>query len=83
MIDITRERPLSVKRVAAIFEVHSRTVERWFSLGLERVKFGGKVYTTKAALQRFAQHDTVVAPYVRADKSELAEAEAFLDSIGV
>ncbi len=58
MIDLTRENPVSIKQVAEMFGVHRRTVEAWFGAGLERVKLGGRVYTTRAALQRFSVSDT-------------------------
>lgn len=47
---------MSVERVATLFGVHRRTVEKWFASGLERVRLGGKVYTTRNALQRFAKY---------------------------
>ena len=53
MIDLKRERPISVSGVANRFGVHRRTVEGWFRRGLERTKLGGRVYTTLEAIQRF------------------------------
>lgn len=57
MIDLTKEDPLTISAVALLFAVHRRTVEGWFRAGLERAKLRGRVYTTKQAIQRFAQFD--------------------------
>lgn len=81
MIDISRERPVSVKRAAAFMDVSQRTIERWFSMGLERTKLGGKVYTSRGALQRFA-----AACSGRSCERVLSEQDrtmdAFLDRMG-
>lgn len=61
MIDLTRERPVSIADVALMFGVHRRTVEGWFDVGLERIKVGGRIFTTKEALQRFSVHGEAVA----------------------
>jgi hypothetical protein len=55
MIDLKRERPLSVVAAAQHFGVHRRTIEGWFRRGLERVKIGGRVYTSLEAVQRFSE----------------------------
>ncbi len=55
MIDLSKEYPMSIADVAGICKVHRRTVESWFLAGLEKAKIGGRVYTTREALQRFAQ----------------------------
>lgn len=57
MIDLTIETPLTIIEVAALFKVHRRTVEAWFSRGLEKARVGGRVYTTREAIQRFAVID--------------------------
>lgn len=55
-IDLTKEwPPLSVKKVARAFEVTNRTVERWFDRGLDAIEMGGKLFTTRAALQRYGR----------------------------
>lgn len=84
LIDLRKERPLSVKRVAAVLDVERRTIERWFSQGLERIKLGGKVYTSREALYRFSkrgqqQPDPALKEQSAADKA----AAEYLDRIGV
>lgn len=54
MIDFAREDILSVKKAAEWLGVSARTVERWIERGLECRKFGRKVFTSKQALNRFA-----------------------------
>ncbi len=54
MIDLRYEKPVTVAEVAKLFGVHRRTVEKWFGQGLERIKVGGRVFTTLEALNRFA-----------------------------
>lgn len=56
MVDLTREQPLKVEDVAALFGVCRRTVENWFDRGLERVQIGRSVYTSLEAIQRFGKH---------------------------
>ena len=54
MIDLRRERPMPLSKAAKFCSVDRRTIERWIAKGLESIKIGGKVYTSRAALQRFA-----------------------------
>jgi len=66
-------------------DVSTRTIERWFLEGLEKIKLGGKVYTTKAALQRFGRRSDapstgrVPTPQM---SQEDADAMRFLQSVG-
>jgi hypothetical protein len=83
VIDIRTERPLSVKRAAAVLDVDRRTIERWFNLGLERIKLGGRVYTSKEALFRFAEHDTQPAPSNKIITAQQRESDAYLAAMGV
>lgn len=62
MINLATEKPVSIKQVMELFSVHRRTVEAWFDKGLERVKVGGRVYTTMEAVGRFAEFDAGQAP---------------------
>lgn len=55
MIDVAKEDLLGVAEVAAWLKVHRRTVEGWFSAGLERVNIGGRVFTSRQAIQRFSR----------------------------
>lgn len=57
MIDLTKEKPLKIKEVAAKYSVHRRTVENWFKRGLEFVKIDRLVYTTQEAIQRYSQQN--------------------------
>ena len=58
MIDVTKEDLLAVAEVAAWLNVHRRTVEGWFGAGLERVNIGGRVFTSRQAIQRFSDDST-------------------------
>lgn len=53
MVDFVRETPLTVKDVCVLLKVCPLTVRRWMKQGLEWSKFGGRVYTSREALQRF------------------------------
>jgi hypothetical protein len=82
VIDIRKERPLSIKRAAAVLDVDRRTIERWFTLGLERIKLGGKVYTSRGALYRFSKREKRPDPSLKDNSTAQQEAEAYLDRIG-
>lgn len=56
MVDLVSEIPLTVAKAAELMDVHRRTIEAWFAIGLERCKAGRRVYTTRQALQRFVKH---------------------------
>lgn len=62
MIDLAKEKPVGVRKVAELFGVHRRTVESWFNAGLERVRVGGRVFTSLEAVQRFASQDRNIQP---------------------
>jgi hypothetical protein len=55
VIDLTREKPLSVAEVQSRFGVGRTTVNEWFEAGLESVKVGHRRYTTLEAIQRFSK----------------------------
>ena len=74
---------MSVKRAAAFMDVSERTMHRWFASGLECQKFGGKLYTTRAALQRFGSPHKRHEPTTRKEAAAERAADQFLDSIGV
>lgn len=90
-IDLTREwPPLSVKKVARAFEVNTRTVERWFARGLDAIEMGGKLFTTRAALQRYGRlrpHDfnnaAVESLQSKAERSRSEAVASALDAMGV
>lgn len=75
---------MSVKRVAQALDVHRRTVEKYFADGLEHLHIKGKLYTTKAALDRYA-----IKPAQAPRQSEGVDrrahraAEAKLERLGV
>lgn len=54
MIDLKREKLLSVSSAAAMFGVSQSTIYAWFGAGLERVKIGGVVRTSVEAVERFS-----------------------------
>ncbi len=53
-----RENPLSVKDVARHFNVHPKTVRDWFADGLDHYRLGDRVFTSWAALERYARKST-------------------------
>lgn len=56
MFDLTADRLLSVRDVAAIAGVHERTVAVWLTKGLASVRIGGTRRIPLSALERFIQH---------------------------
>ncbi len=85
-MDLEKERPWSVARAAAFLGVHQRTIERYFEQGLERTKLGGKVYTSRAAINRFQRADPPTVRRDRSDEAALAReaaADEVLDEFGV
>lgn len=81
MVNLAKERLLKVKELTERFRVHRRTVEGWFSRGLECVMVGGLLYTSEEALERFSQprdsrsRSTVsIAPTADEQRRMLAEA---------
>jgi hypothetical protein len=54
MLDLVNEAPIHISEVQELFGVGRSTVEGWFTKGLEWCKVGGKVYTTREAIARFA-----------------------------
>ena len=59
MIDLTQETPISISDVAKMFGVSRSTTDAWRKKGLECFRMGGKVFTTKEALNRFQQPDSL------------------------
>jgi hypothetical protein len=55
MIDLSREQPLSIACAAQLLHVPPRIIKKWFSRGLDSVRIGHLVYTTREAIQRFAE----------------------------
>jgi hypothetical protein len=55
MIDLTREQPLSTPAAAVLLHTDLVGIKRLFDRGLERVKLGGRFYTSREAIQRFAK----------------------------
>ena len=78
MIDLSRERPLSVMQAAHFLNVPPQVIKRWFRAGMESVRIGGRVYTTREAIQRFAEPATADAADVagRHVQTTLAAAES-------
>jgi hypothetical protein len=56
VVDFARETPIDVAAAAALVNVNPITVRRWFKRGLEFCKLGGKVLTSREALNRFQKH---------------------------
>jgi hypothetical protein len=55
VIDVASEKLVPVKKLSQQLDVHRRTIERWFEQGLDSIRIGRKVFTTRAALDRFAR----------------------------
>lgn len=79
MGELIREQPLKITDVSARFNVHRRTVERWFRTGLEHYYLGGTPYTTLDALARFARVPAATSP--AAPVVELSEAQQAHDRL--
>ncbi len=80
MIDLTKERPLTVKKAAEFLCVHPHSVRRYFKQGLEHVIVGGRIYTTREAIQRFARKGGCKGCR---NVDEYRAGSDFLDSLGV
>lgn len=65
VVDFTRETPIDVRTAAVLCMVNPVTIRRWFARGLEFCKLGGKVLTSREAINRFRQ-DGGTAPVVQA-----------------
>jgi hypothetical protein len=104
MIDIASERLMTLTEAAAFRPAnrqgkptHISTVYRWINPGvrgvrLEAIRLGGKLYTSKEALQRFAERLTMqpaeagAVPTSGSGGSRARarrEADRFLDRVGV
>ncbi len=103
MIDISNETLLTLTEAAQVRPrgrrgqpTHVSTVHRWIANGvrgvhLEAIRLGGQLYTSKEAIQRFAERLTHQAPKVvltspsttRLRTRALKEAEKLLDRIGI
>lgn len=55
MVDFAKENVIDVQRLAKRLDVSTDTIRRWFRQGLEKVKLGGRVYTSLEAVNRFSQ----------------------------
>lgn len=65
MIDLDREKPLTLAQAAKLFpnRPNSATVWRWCTKGARGIKLdsstiGGRLYTSEAAIQRFIESRT-------------------------
>lgn len=55
MVDFAKENVIDVQRLAKRLDVSADTIRRWMRQGLEKVKVGGRVYTSLEAVNRFSQ----------------------------
>ena len=87
MIDFTTETVMGVADVSLLLRVHRRTVEKWFERGLEHVKLGGRVFTSKEALNRFAEQSRPLSESPRrrrnSEESELEAMDRELEEAGL
>ena len=75
MIDFTREDPISLAKVAEMFGITPQTVRKWTKRAvspLESKKVGGKVYTSRSAIQRFSGDVPMVADHVLSEAHQEA-----------
>ncbi len=97
-IDLSSEHLLSLAEAAKTLpgRPHSSTIWRWHSRGvrgirLETVVIGGRRFTSRESLERFARRTTAAAdglpasanPASEASSESLAQVEAELDSVGI
>lgn len=75
MLSVTNEQLLTVKAAAKLLGVTQATVRRHIAHGLDAVKIGGKVYTSREAIERFAKPTTAEArKATKRDKAVMAYA---------
>lgn len=76
MVDFAKENVIDVQRLAQRLDVSPDTIRRWMRQGLEKVKLGGRVYTSLEAVNRFSQPfkpTPAVDPHVSEMLRELKE----------
>lgn len=71
MVDFAKENVIDVQRLAKRLDVSADTIRRWFRQGLEKVKLGGRVYTSLEAVNRFSQPVAVTQQAVDPALSEM------------
>ena len=76
MIDLTREQPLSFTAAAELLRVDPAEIETWFRDGLECIRIGSRLFTTREAIQRFAKPIIAAGKPERPSKSAAAIASA-------
>lgn len=54
-INFAKEQPLSVRDACELLKISKATLYRWFQQGLEHAKLGGKRFTSRESLDRFAK----------------------------
>ncbi len=69
MVDIIRNKPMTLKDAASYFHVCTKTIREWEKDGLELVRYGKKLYTTLENLQKFG------VQRVPANRTRLTNAE--------
>lgn len=55
MLSVANEQLLTIKAAAKLLGVTQATVRRHIAQGLDAVKIGGKVYTSREAIERFSR----------------------------
>lgn len=80
---LVTETPVTIAEACNRFKVCRRTVENWFSAGLESYKLGGRVYTTVQALQRFASVAMPAKPLPRQRRGKSEAQHEFEKWLGV
>ena len=56
LIPLERRLRLTTKEASTLMGVSESTIRRWFARGLARRRFGGQVYTSRAAIEAWCQY---------------------------
>lgn len=78
MVTFAQEHVISAKRVQKMYDVSDDTVRRWFKQGLERIKHGRIVFTSREALDRFFNTAACAS-----NPGRLTQAIAALERVGI
>lgn len=80
MVDIIRNKPMTLQKAAEYMEVSVKTIREWRKEGLETVRFGKKIlYTTLENLQRFGKQPESYRPQLSELERSHQEATRLLE----
>lgn len=73
MLSVAHEQLMTIRQAASLLGVNQSTVRRHIERGLEAVRIGGKVYTSREAIERFSRPMTAeVTKATKRDRAVLA-----------